>query len=103
MRVTTTCAVAFPSVKSYHIVAGSSEKTLAPAQLPGQRSKSIATSCAVTTAGMAYHYVLTWSLLASVIATIVAFGLIGTGRTGFGTEMTACVHTISASVNSSIC
>ncbi|CAK8999813.1 unnamed protein product [Durusdinium trenchii] len=25
---------------------------------------------------MAYHYVLTWSLLASVIATIVAFGLI---------------------------
>ncbi len=28
---------------------------------------------------MAYHYVLTWSLLASVIATIVAFGLIGIG------------------------
>ena len=26
---------------------------------------------------MAYHYVLTWSLLASVIAIIVAFGLIG--------------------------
>ena len=38
----------------------------------------------IPTTGMAYHYVLTWSLLASVIATIVAFGLIGIGGRGTG-------------------